>query len=246
MRIMNSKESVVSKEEAMTERGGEIVMGIVNNRKLAVSKAETKNNTRGGETVMRKLIVVMLMLLVSGIASALTTDSVILTVTPNFNLSVNISSDTYGFGNITLGSSKTVCIGQIMNDGNVSSKWQKQVTTQSDCVTAGGKWSLVSGNGNNPGSNQFKLLAVTTGTTVLPVVAAGGTGFGDSCIAGNHDFAAGIGVSGSMTDLTEGGVASPNHPKSELRKLWVSLLMPTDATVGDQQTITLSVQAKVQ
>ena len=202
---------------------------------------------KGGGINMKMIIAIGLLMLLSGIAAALTTDSVVLTVQPNFNLSVNISSATYGFGSLDLGTTSTLCIGQIENDGNVSSKWQKQASSRSDCASTPSTngWSLVSGDGTYTGSNSLMLLAVTTGTTVLPTSNGGGFS-ATACLAGSHNTT-GIGVgTGSWTDLTEGGASSPTHPKSEIRKLWVSLLMPTNTTNGEQQTITLSVQAIVQ
>ena len=206
-------------------------------------------NQTGGESTMRKIILIVGILVLAGSAAfALTTDSVLLTVTPVFTLSVNISSDTGTFGtNVTLGSSKTICVGDITNDGNVSAKWQKSAASQSGCATGGTYgWSLVSGNGTNPSANQFKLLVVTTGTTVSPDKTAGGSTFADSAMAGDHVVATGIGCSAAATDLMEGGTTAPSHPASEARKLWVSILMPKNVSVSDQQTITLSVTAVAQ
>jgi len=188
----------------------------------------------GGEEAMRLTLVLGLMVLVGGIAGALTTDSVLLTVKPVFNLSVNISSTTNTFGSaVVLGTSVTICVGQIENDGNVSSKWQKQTPTASGAT--GNVWTLLTSG--TPGTDQFRLLAISTGTSVSPDLygAANAT-----CIRGDHTV---IGVTGNLTDLTEGGGASPNHATGETRKLWASIMMPVNTTNGNEQTITLSIQA---
>ena len=235
---MRNKLAVSSEELERNLKGGETDM----RNKLAVRRKELIRNLKGGERVMRRLIAaVFLVGLVSGIASALVTDSVILTITPSFNLSVNISSETHTFGpNVDLGTTRTICVGQLENDGNVSSKWQK--TTPSQTGTVGTVWSLISGNGTDTGKDNFKLLVVATGALVAPDLTS--TDTTNRCIKGDHSIISA--PTGSYTDLTEGGSASPMHPKSETRKLWVSLLMPTNITTGNQQTITLSVQAVTQ
>ena len=196
---------------------------------------------------LRLILIFALIGLVSAVASALTTDSVILTVTPSFNLSVNISSQTYDFGlagQVDLGTTRTLCIGLIENDGNVASKWQK--ITPSQTGTSGDKWSLLTGDGNNPnditGINTFKLLVISTGETTSPDLTS--TDTTNRCLMGDHDQI--CATAGTYTDLTEGGADSPKHPKSEKRKLWASLMMPTNITTSGQQTITLSVLAIVQ
>jgi hypothetical protein len=158
---------------------------------------------------------------------------VLLTIQPVFNMSVNISSTTQTFGsNIPVRTSVTICIGQIMNDGNVASGWQKITPTES--AGAGpSKWTLITSG--VPARDQFRLLVITTGTAISPSTSAG-------CITGNYDT---IGVTNTPTDLTEGGASSPNHATAETRSLWASIMMPDNLTTGVQQTITLSVQAVV-
>ena len=167
-----------------------------------------------------------------GSAHAVTTDSVILTITPVFNLSVNISSDTCAFGLVALKSSVSVCIGKIMNDGDVTSAWQKQ---SANAASGGVAWTLKTSG--STGKDEFRLLAVATGTGVSPTFS--GTA-GNSCVLGD---ATGINVTDAFTELTEGGASSPVHPLGETRDLWVSIMMPTNVSAATMQTITLSVRA---
>jgi len=224
------------------EKGGEAGMS----KALAGNSLGKNKGEKGGEKFMRILIGLIAVVIFSGIASALTTDSVLLTITPSFNLSVNISSASYDFGSsVDLGTTRTICVGQIENDGNVASKWQKATASQTG--TTGNTWTLLTGNNNNPndltGIDTFKLLIVSTGTGVEPDLTS--TNTSNRCLIGNHDLLS-PGIGSNYNDLTEGGAASPIHPKSETRKLWVSLLMPTNITTDAQQTITLSVQALTQ
>jgi len=206
-------------------------------RKLKVESLKLKTNPKGGERIMRMLLALGLVVLVGGLAYAVTTDSVYLTVTPKYNLSVNISSTSHTFGSaVDIGSSVTICIGQIENDGNITTKWQKKSAN-----TSGG-WTLVTSG--TPGADSFRLLAITTGTALSPTIIGGNPGTG--CIDGTHDSGQ-LGVtSAGLTDLIEGGAASPTHPRLETRKLWASIMMPTNilsAGAGNEQTITLSIQA---
>ena len=199
-----------------------------------------KVKEEGGVLVMRLVLALVLVGLLAGMGLALTTDSVLLTVTPVFNLSINISSTTHTFGSaVGVRSSVTICIGQIENDGNVSTGWQKQTPANSGATS--GAWTLIT-NGT-PARDEFGLLAISTGVNVNPNFCGGGTA-ADSCIDGNH-LTGGIGVGTAALDLTEGGAASPSHPTGETRKLWASIMMPYDVTTGSEQTITLSVKAIV-
>jgi hypothetical protein len=212
-------------------------------KEFIVQSSEFVAIKRGGERIMNRLIAaVALVVLVSGIAGALTTDTVMLTITPAFNLSVNISSATGAFGaDVTLGSSRTICVGQVTNDGNVSSKWQKLSASQTGTdTTSGGKvWSLVTSG--TPTTDEFRLLAITTGTAINPTIHGGGA-MTSNCMDGDHT-ATGMGMTNGPTDLTEGGVSSPNHAMKETKSLWVSVMMPVNVTGGLEQTITLSVKA---
>lgn len=209
--------------------------------RLKVEGLELKAVKKGGETIMNKLILAIgLVVLVSGIAGALTTDSVLLTITPVFNLSVNISSTTNTFGsNIPLKSSVTICVGQITNDGDVSSKWQKGTESQTGTASGKTKWTLITGG--TPGKDEFRLLAISTGTNTDPSFC--GASAGVSAIKVSTDTV--IGVTTSLTDLTEGGSSpdSPSHPVSETRRLWASVMMPSSLTYSGEQTITLTIQA---
>jgi len=200
-------------------------------KEFGVRSSEFGEGQEKGGT-MRKLILALgLVALVGGLAGAVTTDSVLLTITPAFNLSVNISSTTQTFGsNIALKTSATICVGQIMNDGNVSSKWQK-MTASASAGANSSKWTLLTDG--YTATDEFRLLVITTGTAVSPTTSG-------SCIVGTP---ATIRATTSMTDLTEGGAASPTHAVSETKSLWVSIMMPVNITKGDEQTITLSVTA---
>jgi len=204
-------------------------------KKFRAVSSEFIVRQEGGGLVMRLVLALVLVGLVAGLAVALTTDSVLLTITPVFNLSVNISSTTNTFGpSVSLGSSVTICVGQITNDGNVSSKWQNQTPTGSGAT--GNVWTLVTSG--TPGTDQFRLLAISTGTSINPTFCAGAY---TSCIKVNDH--ATIGVTTNMTDLTEGGAASPNHATGETKSLWASIMMPVNTTNGAEQTITLSIKA---
>ena len=219
--------------------GGEIKM----NRKGS-SRLELKRDKKGGgETIMRLLVVLLLLGLGGGIVYAASPDMVYLTVTPIFNLSINISSTSYDFGggaSVDLGDSRTICVGLIENDGTVASIWQKQAST---LITANSpdsnKWTLVTNN--RPGKNEFQLLVISTGDTSVVNLNTGGT-WPNKSMVGIEPLQT---VTGSYTDLVEGGTESPIHPRSETRKLWATLLMPTNITTTGGATITLSVQAVV-
>ena len=209
------------------------------------SKGVSKN--KGGGDSMKRLLVIGLMLLVSGTAFGAQEDTVILTVNPVFSLSVNISSTTNSFGtgsgyanDVVLGTSRTICVGEIENDGNVSSKWQKRASGDTD-PSAGDEWYLLSSSSVVTGQNTFQLLAITTGTETSPNFTGSGD---DQMIAG--DLGKIMVSSITWTDLTEGSTASPVHPKTEKRRLWASILMPTNITTDGTQSITLSVRAMVQ
>jgi hypothetical protein len=188
-----------------------------------------------GGTMKRILIGFVLVMAGIGSAHALTTDSVILTVTPIFNLSVNISSATNDFGQVVLKSSKTICVGRIANDGNVTAAWQKKSTNTSSVSPS---WSLMTSG--SMGKDQFRLLAVTTGTAATPTFS--GT-MGNSCVEGDPEGS--ISVTTAYSELTEGSATalSPIHQLGETRDLWVSIMMPDNVSGSEQQTITLSVLA---
>jgi hypothetical protein len=159
---------------------------------------------------------------------------VTLTVTPSVNLSVNISSTTGDFGNVSLGASKTICIGDVINDGNGSAQWEKAASDT-------GNWTLTTVTAE--GANQFRLLVITT----LPatVVLLTGASQDVACIQGNHGVL-GTGVNANWTALTEGdGTTAAVHAVSTTRRLWVSIMMPTSSSVGTQQTMSLSIRAKL-
>lgn len=198
-----------------------------------------KSYKKGGEKIMRLVLVLTLVALISGTASALTTDSVLLTVQPLFVLSVNISSATGTFGSIVpLKSSKTICVGQIENDGEIDTKWQK--LTETDAGSGADPWALITAG--TPGSNEFRLLAISTGTDVDPDFCGAAGTADNSCIDySDHDV---IGVTTTLSDLTEGGaIPGTTHPVAEIRKLWVSIMMPNTVSKGSEQTITLSINA---
>jgi hypothetical protein len=130
---------IAEKEEV--KRGGESMM----ERKEEVRERGSK--TKGGGESMKKLLLAVLMMLIGGIALGGQTDTVVLTVNPVFSLSVNISSATNSFGtgdgyanDVVLGTSRTICVGEIENDGNVSAKWQTMIVKSSNYtdLTEGG------------------------------------------------------------------------------------------------------------
>jgi hypothetical protein len=193
-------------------------------------KKEEKN--KGG--FMRKILGLLAVMLIGVVgAYGVTTDSVILTVTPLFNLSVNISSTSGTFGSLPLGSSRTICVGDVMNDGDVDAHWEKAATNTNN-------WTLLS-NGTC-GKDQFRLLVVTTAPLIAPTFA--GTGIASQeCIAGDHGGQMATGTAGVFSDLLEGGTATVTHTIGTTRSLWVSIMMPTQLSSSIQQTITLSIQA---
>ena len=185
-----------------------------------------------------KRIYLGLVLVLAGLGSAqaITTDSVILTILPLFNLSINISSTTNTFGSVNIKSSVSICVGQLTNDGNVTSGWQK-MTPNRTSASAAGSWSLITSG--STGADTFRLLAVSTGTGVSPTFS--GTP-ANSVILG--DSGGLLGVTNAFTELTEGGGAvSPVHNTGETKSLWVSIMLPLNVTSAMEQTITLSVRA---
>ena len=183
----------------------------------------------------------------AGIAGAgATEDTVVLIVTPIFNLSVNISSGVQQFGaaDVNLGESRTLCVGNICNDGNITSYWQKKSDNTLAPTT---DWTLL--NSGTPTKNNFRLLAVTTGTGVRPDFTDTYTTVDDNVlIAGNHasnDY----NVTNDWTNLTEGSGAMEHEAYADglsTRSLWVSIMMPKTITSQDTQSITLSVKAITQ
>ena len=190
--------------------------------------------SRGG--TMIRILLMLLMMCMAGMSHAVTSDTVYLLITPVFNLSVNISSTTNTFGtNIPLGTSVTICVGNVMNDGNVTSAWQKRSGNTLN-TTAG--WTLQTSG--TPGQDQFRLLAVTTGVTVSPDFTSGSS---NRCIVGDHQGL--MSVTSTSSELVEAPSAtvSPSHATGETKNLWVSIMMPTNVTGGDEQTVTLEVKA---
>ena len=196
---------------------------------------------------MRLLLGLLLVAMIAGPSFAGTADTVVLVVTPAFNLSVNISSTTHEFGDadITLGESRTLCVGNICNDGNVTSYWQKQSADATGETAL--DWTLQTTGLCD--KNEFRLLAVTTGTGVRP----GFTGTYDSVdanvlLAGDHELTD-YAVTKTWTDLTEGNGNMDHEALTDelsTRSLWVSIMLPRTVTAGDVQSITLSVQALTQ
>ena len=198
-----------------------------------------------GGTMKRILLGLMMLIGMVGIGHAVTTDTVYLTVTPLFNLSVNISSASGTFGSaVLLRTSVTICVGTIINDGNVTSGWQKQSANSKGSGTYG--WSLLTTG--TPYTDQFRLLAVTTGTGVTPNFTTPGVSASDQCIEGNHQSILTVGK--TFDDLAEQPYTSASNDSGkratgETRELWASIMMPFDVTAGDEQTITLSVKAVI-
>jgi len=199
------------------------------------------------------LVLVILAVAVTGYAYQ-TTDTVMLTVTPSFVISVNISSDTTALGNTYVGSTVTFIIGDVINDGNVATYWGKQVAD-----TAMG-WT--NANGAQPGTNTFGLLVVTAANEAIPdtmdltdaTVAYTGAHIGgdegDSHILKLGDLTtAGVNywAKTTVSRLSEYGTPAACGPyvKATTRDLYASLLMPTDVSGAgaNAQTITLSVYA---
>ena len=167
---------------------------------------------------------------------AVTTDSIIITVQAVFNLSVNISSTSGTFGSaIPLGTSVTFLTSLVVNDGNVVAAWQKQ---SGNTINVSGAWTLDTTGA--PGMDHFRLLAIPTGTGVSPAFTSGTS---NRCLQGDHQGL--LSVTNTSTELVENpaAAASPMHAVPETKSLWVSLMMPTNTTLGEEQTITMSVKA---
>ena len=197
---------------------------------------------------MKLILILGLIALIAGPVLAATEDTVILTVTPSVSRSINISSTTGTFGTgLTLGTSVTICVGKIENDGNVSAKWQKRA--QANSGSAGQVWTLVATEAS-PTKDEFRLLAVTTAPATYPDQVSDGNAIasGDlECLEGDHAPGdSGLGVTTVYQDLTEGGAVAATHytvDNSSARFLWVSLMMPPEVTDGNRQSMTLSIQA---
>ena len=71
-----------------------------------------KRQKPGGEKFMKLIKAIgLVMFLGTALMAGQQTDTVLLTITPAFNLSVNISSTTGDFGsNVGLGESRTICV----------------------------------------------------------------------------------------------------------------------------------------
>ena len=179
---------------------------------------------------MRKILIGVVLMLMGGAAGAVTTDSVTLTVTPVYNLSVNITNSSTNFGLLDIGSSKTLNVGNIWNDGNVSADWEKTASNSS------GGWTLDADG--YPGQNNFSLLAIATGAAMTPNLEGAAVSSIIRSVAEGY-------VTSGYTELVDGiAAASQVYPANRTANLWVSLMMPTDITLSGEQTITLSVRAK--
>lgn len=193
---------------------------------------------------MRMLLSLCLVLLFAGIAGAVpTSDNVVLTIVPLFNVSVNISSTTGTFGaTVDMHESRTICVGDIMNDGTVATYWGKSAGN-AICTTPAFTWTLK--DDGYPGLDEFSLLAVTADVATSPAYTGTLTGGVDCLLEGDHHVTGGdIGIqAGTFTSLTDAGT-SPKHVVGTTRKLWVSLMMPDSITEGGTYSVTLSVQAK--
>ena len=201
-------------------------------KKRLISKKSLK---KGGEKVMKKLLTLVLLFSMAGMAQAVTTDSVTLVVTPVFNLSVNIVNGTTNYETMSMGSSKTLNVGKIWNDGNVSSNWEKQATNSSD------GWVL--DEDGSPGQDRFSLLAIATGTAWTPRFESGSSADSILALGTSQTYCY---VPATFDDLTDGdanAAASIAYVAGMTADLWISLLMPTDITISGEQTITLSVRA---
>ena len=186
---------------------------------------------------MKLTLIIALLIALVGFASAETTDSVTLVVTPVYNLSVNIVNATTNYETMNLGASKTLNIGKIWNDGNVSAHWQKQAAASSS------GWSL--NPTGAPGQNEFSLLAIATGTTVTPRFESGSSVDSILALGTSQSYCYVPAVFNDLTDGAENAAGSVDYVAGMTADLWVSLLMPTDVTGAgaNEQTITLSVQA---
>ena len=199
---------------------------------------------------MRLILILGLVALFAGIASAAQTDSILLTIVPSAQESVNISSGTHTFGSaMTLGTSRTIRVGQIENDGDVDTKWQI-IATQVCNSGPAAPWTLVTAD--PIAKDEFRLLAITTAPAAAPTRIDTDAAMADSedvCMAGNHVLTpTGIGVDFSAPlDITEGGASVMTHQTTgdtKTRALWVSIMLPAQITKGDTQTLTLSVVAE--
>lgn len=192
--------------------------------------------TKGG-AMKRILIGMMLLMLGVGMSHALTTDSVVLTVTPVFNLSVNIASDTHTFGSLSIKASATICVGIIEQDGNVTEGWQKVASVNGG---TGGAWTINSTG--SQGTDTFGLLAIATGTLASPTFAQE-TGSAADSRMDTDNIDGDIRVTTALSELMLGSVAAPTYYPGDTHRLWVSIMMPTNVTDSRQQTISLSVRA---
>ena len=196
-----------------------------------------KTKEKGGEEAMRIILALTLVAVMSVFAMSATTDSIILLVTPVYNLSVNIVNGTTNFGTISLGASKTLNCGRIWNDGNVSSKWQKYLE-----VEAADAWTL--DTDGHPGSNEFSLLAIATEAFTTPDTTTGDSNTGVLDLGPTMQYHY---CTSGWTNLTDGDKlngAVPTYASGMTADLWVSIMMPTDVTISSEQTMTLSVKAE--
>ena len=184
---------------------------------------------------MKKLLTLVLVLGMAGVAGAATTDTVTLVVTPVYNLSVNIVNSTTDYETMAMGSSKTLNIGKIWNDGNVSANWEKQASNSS------GGWSLVAAGA--PAQDEFSLLAIATGTAWTPKFESGSSADSILALGTSQTYCYVPSVFDDLTDGDANAAASIAYVAGMTADLWVSLLMPTDITISGEQTITLSVKA---
>ena len=92
-----------------------------------------------------------------------------------------------------------------------------------------------------PRSNEFTLLAITTGTDVSPSFE---TAFSSDSVLKLSDQFSAIVASSTYDDLTNGSIDTSHvYVAQKTMDLWVSIKMPTDVTMSLEQTITLSVRA---
>ncbi len=143
-------------------------------------------------------------------------------------LSVDISSDTYGFGTFTA-STSTVSTStiRVVNNGTVLSTWNLKAST----ITTGSPWQITDGS-LSPG-DLFRLSAAFH--LVQPSTTAFGTEDRMTDTDAASDASSKFTINGSSTGYSV--------PAGEYRNFWLMLETPLSSSTSDEQQIRVTVTA---
>ena len=173
---------------------------------------------------LKYLGLVALLVLVSGKARAVDYFDGTITVTPVCSVSLNLSPDTYAFGNLDVNSSSNSATAlNLSNTGNVNVSVAKVIQTNP------ANWTAVASTGT---VDQYTLYCATAASRIALTEFGTGTKFGAQA--------------NSSALTAANGVSSPAIAVAGNVDLWFRLDMPTSVSLQAAQTITVRFTATAQ